>query len=69
MSRDHRGELLVEPSRRAASGALASVYLAVGDMAQPVALGRDHPPAGRAEAGIEADDDQPSFSSTASDIS
>ena len=30
--------------------------LAVGDVAQPVALGRDHAPAGAAEARIEADD-------------
>ena len=44
-------------------------HLAVGDMAQPVALGGDHPPAGAAQARIEADDDQPSFSNTASDIS
>ena len=36
--------------------------LAIGDMAQPVALGPDDAPAGRAKAGIEAEDDQASFS-------
>jgi hypothetical protein len=44
--------------------------LSIGDMAQTVALGSDEAPAGRAKAGIEAEDeDQPSFSSSASEIS
>ena len=42
--------------------------LAVGDVAQAVALGRDHAPAGAAEPGIEAEDDQ-SFSITSSGTS
>ena len=43
--------------------------LSIGDMAQTVALGSDETPAGRAKAGIEAEDDQPSFSITASETS
>ena len=43
--------------------------LAVGDMRQAVALGLDQPPAGGAESGIEAEDPQPSFSSSSSGTS
>jgi hypothetical protein len=32
--------------------------LAVGDVAEPIALSADDPPAGGAEPGIEAEDDQ-----------
>ena len=42
------------------------LYLAVGDMGQAIALGADQPPAGRAEAGVEAEDDQASRSITSS---
>jgi len=44
----------------------ASFELSVGEMGQSVTLGADQPPAGRAEPGIEAEDDQPSFSSSSS---
>ena len=43
--------------------------LAVGDVAEPVAFGADQAPAGRAEAGVETQDDQPSFSSSSSGTS
>ena len=43
--------------------------LAVGDMGQAIALGRDHAPAGAAEAWVEAKDDQESRSITSSDTS
>ena len=55
---DHRAER----RRRAAAAARPAprfgigADLAVGDMAQPIALRRDHAPAGAAETGIEADD-------------
>jgi hypothetical protein len=40
--------------------------LAVADMAETVAVGLDHAPAGGAEPGIEAKDDQASFSNSSS---
>jgi hypothetical protein len=40
--------------------------LTVGEVRQAVAIGADQSPAGRAEPGIEAEDDQPSFSSSSS---
>ncbi len=41
--------------------------LAIGDMTEPVSLGRDNPPAGRTKAGIKAEDEgQPNCSSTSS---
>ena len=43
--------------------------LAIGDVAEAIALRRDDAPASRAEAGIEAEDDQPSFSITSSGTS
>jgi len=43
--------------------------LAVEDVAEAIALGRDQAPASRAESGIEADQDQPSFSITDSGTS
>ena len=43
--------------------------LAVGDVAQPVTLGADHAPAGAAQARVEANQDQPSFSITSSGTS
>ena len=43
--------------------------LAVGDMRQAVAFSLDQPPAGRAEAGVEAEDLQASFSSSSSGTS
>jgi hypothetical protein len=43
--------------------------LAVGDVAQPVAFGGDDTPAGAAKPGIEADQDQASFSITSSETS
>ena len=43
--------------------------LTVGDMAEPIAQLGDDAPAGGAQARVEADDDQPSFSITASETS
>ena len=43
--------------------------MAVGEMGQAIALGADQAPAGGAEAGVEAEDDQPSFSITSSGMS
>ena len=43
--------------------------LAVGDMAQPVTFGGNDTPAGAGEPGIEADQDQASFSITSSGTS
>ena len=67
---DHRLELLREPGqplrqRRRRIG----LDLPVGDMSEAVAVGLDQPPAGRAEAGIEAEDPQASFSSSSSGTS
>ena len=44
----------------------AGLHLAVGEVRQAIALGADQPPAGRAEAGVEAEDDQASRSMTSS---
>ena len=67
---DDRAQFVLKPEQAIGQSLLRiGADLAVGDMAQPVPLGGDHPPAGAAEARIEADDDQPSFSSTASDTS
>lgn len=43
--------------------------LAVGDMAQPIAIDGDQPPASGAKAGVETKQDQPSFSITSSETS
>ena len=43
--------------------------LAIGDMAETIALCRDNPPARGAKAGIKTEDDQLIFSITASLIS
>jgi len=45
--------------------------LPMGDMRQAVAIREDQTPAGRAQAGIEAEDElaQPSFSITSSEMS
>ena len=43
--------------------------LAVGEVGQAVAIGADQPPAGRAEPRVEAEDLQPSFSSSSSGTS
>ena len=43
--------------------------LAVADMAQAVTLSLDHAPPGGAQAGVEAEDDQASFSSSSSGTS
>jgi hypothetical protein len=45
------------------------LQLAVGNMAEAVAIGFDQPPAGRAEAGVEAEDPQASLSSSSSGTS
>jgi len=45
------------------------LQLAVGDMAEAIALGRNDAPAGRAQAGVEAKDDQANFSSSSSGTS
>lgn len=45
------------------------LQLAVGDMAQAVALGRNDAPAGRAQAGVKTENDQASFSSSSSGTS
>jgi hypothetical protein len=44
--------------------------LPIGDMSQPIALGTDQPPPGRAEPWIKAEDErQPNFSNSSSLIS
>lgn len=43
--------------------------LTVGDMAQPIAIDGDQPPAGCAKAGVKTKQDQPSFSITSSETS
>ena len=40
--------------------------LTVREVSEAIALGADEPVAGRGEAGVKAEDDQPSFSSTSS---
>ena len=67
---EQRFELVGEPrqalrQRRQRIG----LDLAVGDVGEAVALGLDQAPAGRAEAGIEAEDLQASFSSSSSGTS
>jgi len=47
----------------------AGLDLPVADVTQAIALGLDQSPAGRAEPGIEAEDNQPSFSSSSSGTS
>lgn len=47
----------------------AGLHLPVGNVTEPIAIRRDYAPAGGAEAGIEADEDQPSFSMTSSEMS
>jgi hypothetical protein len=67
---DQRRQLRVE-MRQPPWQRLGAVGLqpAIGDVAQPVALGTDQAPAGRAEARIETEQDQPSFSITSSETS
>jgi hypothetical protein len=47
----------------------ARLYLAVAEMTQPISLRLDQSPTGRAQPGIEAEDDQPSFSNSSSGTS
>jgi hypothetical protein len=67
---DQRRKLRIE-MRQTSRKRLGAVRLqpAIGDVAQPVALGADQAPAGRAEARIETEQDQPSFSMTSSETS
>jgi hypothetical protein len=44
-------------------------HFAVGDMAQSRAFAPHDPPAGATQRGVEAEDDQPSFSIAASETS
>jgi hypothetical protein len=67
---DHRAQGIVQYREAARQSVLrVGADLAVGDVAQPVALGGDDPPAGATKPGIEADQDQLSFSITSSDTS
>lgn len=43
--------------------------LTVGNVAQPIAIDGDQPPAGCAKAGVKTKQDQPSFSITSSETS
>ena len=52
---DQRGIEVRQPPRQ--RGGRIGADLSVGDMAQPVALGADHAPAGGAKPGIEAEND------------
>ena len=68
--RDERFELagkVGEPLRQRRGR--VRLQLAVSDVGKAVALGLNDPPAGRAEPGIETEDDQPSFSSSSSGTS
>jgi hypothetical protein len=56
-----------EPARQRRIG--VGLDLPVGDMRQAIALSLDQPPAGRAKAGIEAENPQASFSSSSSGTS
>ena len=49
-------------------GGAIGLELAVGDMAETIAVGLDQPPAGGAEPRVEAEDSQPSLSSSSSGI-
>jgi hypothetical protein len=65
--RDEHGVEMREPARQR-RGAVG-LQPAVGEVGQPIALGPDQPPAGRAKARVESEQDQPSFSITASETS
>jgi hypothetical protein len=68
--RDQRFELVGEGGEAARErGIGARLDLAVGDVGEAVAVSFDQPPAGRAEAGIETEDLQPSLSSSSSGTS
>jgi hypothetical protein len=70
VARDQCLELIGEcgkPARKRRGG--VGLDLPVADMRQPVAFSLDEPPAGRAKAGIEPEDDQASFSSSSSGTS
>ena len=55
-------------SSRLANGIFGSVFnLPIGDMGQPVAIGTDHAPAGGAETGVKAEDDQSSMRASSGD--
>jgi hypothetical protein len=68
--RQHLGQAVAEIEKTGGERGLGiGPDLAVGDMAQPVSLGRDDAPAGASKPRIEADDDQESRSNTASETS
>ena len=66
----HRSQCLVERDQPVGQR-LAGIgtNMAVGDMPEAIAVSPDDPPAGAAKPGIEADQDQPSFSITWSETS
>lgn len=67
---EQRGKRRVERQQALGQRCLAvGAQLTVGQVRQPVALGADQAPAGGAKAGVKAEDDQPSFSITASETS
>ena len=67
---DHRREHGVEIREPVGQGGFGvGLRLPVGDMADPAALDADDAPAGATERGVETEDDQPSFSITASGMS
>jgi hypothetical protein len=62
---EHRSEGMVEDHQTIGQRHLGvGPDLPVGDMAQPVAVRPDDAPTGAAKPGVEADQDQPSFSIT-----
>lgn len=70
VAQQHCGQFAIEHDQPLGQRHLGiGLHLAVGNVAEPVAALGDDPPAGTAEGRIEADDDQPSCSITASGIS
>ena len=67
---DQRFELVCERAQPARQGDVGvGLDLAVGDVRETIAVSLDQPPAGRAEARVEAEDSQASFSSSSSGTS
>lgn len=70
MINDHRRQDCVKMREPVGQRSLrVGLHMPVGDVADPAALDADNAPAGATQRGIEAEDDQPSFSITASGIS
>jgi hypothetical protein len=70
MSPEQRGELSIELDQSGGKRRLRiGPDVAVGDMAEPVAVGPDDAPPGAAKPGVEAEDDQETRSITSSGTS